>query len=695
MITKSKIINRFSVIFILFIIAGFLLFLKLFALKTILKKKYRQYANTLVTKKIYGQRGNIYSLNKNIIATTAITFDIYWDSYTDYLRQHPKIVKENLYALADSLARYFNVPVNKVYSSLKESYDKKRRYVLITKGLKFSQVERLKNFPIFNLGKIKGGFIVEKRNHRVHPMGNLALRTIGTFHGENSNLNTGIERFYNAQLTGKQGIVVFRKGPAGTRIEEQIIIPPENGCDVLSTLDMNIQYYLATELNKRLQELKADQGIGIVLDVQTGEVRAMVNLILSPKDSIYYESVNNAVKWLYEPGSIMKPLAMIALLEEYDIALNKKVETKNGKIYISGHLFRDDKKGGYGTISVKKVIEISSNVGMVKLINQYFSQKPNLYIDRLREIGIDRKTGIDLEGEVVQNIKDPSSSNWWGNVSIGQLAIGYEHKMTPLQIVSLYNAIANKGIYVSPYLVKGFICNGKEIPNNTFKVEKRIIASLPTIEKIHIMLRGVVLRGTAKSYVNSKIVSIAGKTGTAQIFSHNLGYSSNYNTTFVGYFPSEKPLYSMIIVIKNPKKDKSGALAAGPVFRKVAEKIYLYDKTRQVSKKQIVNYWTKKKVLPKVKNGLYQDIFYLVKYFNLPYTDNVKANTFIKVYTYSDYLDLLPFKKTKTVYNSITLSAKDAAFLYSYYGYLVQLQGLGVVVSEKKIGKKTVKLYLK
>ncbi len=652
--------------------------------------------------KPFGQRGDIYSIDQKIISTTGITYDAYWDTYTPYMSKNPELIEDKLSDLADSLANFLGRPRDEVYQFLLNSHHKKHHYVKIATNLNISQAQRLKNFPIFNLGRYRGGLILHPIKRRIHPFGQLAYRAIGEykyskFGDERQRPLFGIEYYYNSQLQGKQGIVVYRKGPGSINFIDKVIIPPEDGIDLISTIDMNIQYYLHNALIRRLKELKAEHGVGIIMDVKTGEIKAMSNLQLYPKDSSYYETRNFAVQWAYEPGSVMKPLSMIALFETYPhLSLNMPVNTGTGEYHVKDHVFRDDKKGGYGTLTLQGVIEHSSNVGVVKVILKYFKHNPQIFINRLINIGIERKTGIDLAGETDHPIKDTTTKTWWDEVSLGQLAIGYEHRMTPLQILALYNAIANDGLYITPHLVYGYRENG-EIIKQHFNYERGSIASQATINKVKEMLEGVVLRGTASRTVKSDIVSIAGKTGTAQIYDpEKKAYLQKYNTTFVGYFPADKPRYSMIIVISKPTKNRSGALAAGPVFREVAEKIIQYETTNQSPQDYIVNFWAKKTDLPEVKSGFRRPIINLINHYKIPHTDKSDNSKWIRVITKSDYLELENYYyKQNTTYYTLTMSPLDAAYVMSKVGYKTQMYGVGAVASEKKLKDKTVKLNLR
>ncbi len=698
MLRKRDIIHRSGKLFLLVGILAIATIFRVIGLKTFLSKKYKNFNIGIKIARVYGNRGDIYSINNQIISTTAVTYDIYWDSHTDYIKRHPELVEKNLLALADSLSHIYKTSTQKVYKYLLGKYKSKSRFVPIHPKASVTQAERIKKFPIFREGKYHGGLILIPKKRRIHPFDKLAHRLIGscTFEKGQAKAHSGLEYSYNSQLQGKPGLVVLRRGPKNISLVDKVIIPPVDGINIQTTIDMNIQYFLEHALEKRLKELKAQRGIGIVMDVKTGEIRAMANLTLDSIDSTFHEVENLAVQWLYEPGSVMKPLSMIALLEEYpDIKLSKLIDTDHGEYNVADHTFRDDKKGGWGIITLQQAVEHSSNVGVAKIIIQYFQNRQQHFIDRLVSLGVDRKTGIDLYQENTQTLKDTRNKNWWGRVSLGQIAIGYEHSMTALQILALYNAIANNGVYTIPHLVHGYVYDGKEHPLK-FNAEKGVIASRATITKIKKMLEGVVLRGTAHQTVYCPDLKIAGKTGTAKIYNYKLKrYQDVYNTTFVGYFPADIPRYTMIIVIFKPQADRSGALAAGPVFKEVALKIYNYDWSLHNQKNYVVNYMPRTDEIPKVKSGFRVPIINLVRTFNLLYTDTLEKSPWTRVITSEHKLELVPFFSINKKYTpTISMSAQDASYILSNKGYRIIIQGIGTVVSEQNINKKTKKLQL-
>ncbi len=700
MTLKEHIKKTLSIFFLIFTILTLIAIGKYLMLKTILKEKYKVENKTFYTKEYHGKRGDILSLNHKTLATSALRYNVYFDPLTDYLQKNPEYFEKNLVPLADSLSAYLKRATPNYYITIIETARKrKHRYIPLLRGLTYTQYQRLKTLPFFELPYVQGGMIIKDYQIRFQPFSPLASITIGVFKQLDSSIFTkGLENYYNTVLEGKPGLAVYKRAPVGYS-QYKILAKAQDGASLLSTIDMNIQYFLETALLQRLKELNASRGVGIIMDVKTGEIRAMANLNLDSSDRQYKENYNAAVQWLYAPGSVMKPLSMIALFEEYpNTPLSYHVNTGNGIYKIGNFELKDDKKGGYGTLTLEQVVAKSSNVGVARTILLYFQDHEKKFITRLEEIGVDKKTGIDLKGESAIPLKHPGNKKdkWTKNVSLVQIAIGYEHKMTPLQIVALYNAIANDGVFITPHLVRSIIKDGKEHPNTEHTIIKRTIASKRTIAKVKKMLEGVVNYGTASKTVKTELFPIAGKTGTAIIYDPVRRKFNDYNTTFVGYFPADKPKYTMIIVISKPQKDKSGAKAAGTVFRKVAEQIYKYDPSLHNIVSDIVNYWPDKNIVPRIQSGYKPNILALMQQFAIPYTDLSRGKKWISVISQENKEELLPFNfRTKDRPNVKTMAPQDAVFILENLGFKVNIKGAGKVANQAFYpNKKQVKLIL-
>ena len=449
------------------------------------------------------------------------------------------------------------------------------RYHLVKRNVSYNELVQLRQFPIFRLGRFQGGLIINERTRREMPYKSLAARTIGY---ERAGVYVGLEGAYREYLEGVQGKRLMQRISGGTwmPINDENEIQPKNGMDVITTINIRTQDIVDHALRRQLDRYEADYGTMVVMEVATGKIKAIANLTRNPQGG-YDETFNYAVGESTEPGSTFKLATMIAILESGAAKPEDILYTGNGQITYHDRLMRDAKEGGFGTITLKEAFELSSNVGISKLVHDAFKNNPKRFTDKLRELGIDKPLGLEIQGEGLPQIVDTGSPEW-SAVSLPWMAIGYGVSFTPLQILSLYNAIANNGRQVKPMFTEEIRYTGSTVRSFSPTVINRSVASSQTIKQLQEMLIGVVEKGTAKN-IHTNLYSIAGKTGTAQVARERHGYrttgSVSYQASFAGYFPADKPLYSMIVVINNPKGwQYSGGQIAAPVFREVADKIY-------------------------------------------------------------------------------------------------------------------------
>jgi len=451
------------------------------------------------------------------------------------------------------------------------------RYFLFKRGVSFADLKTLKTFPLFDQGHYKSGLIPIQQNRRIKPYGNLAFRTIGYYNELVKPV--GLEGAYRESLVGKPGQAFVEKIAGGiwVPVHDEPELSPVDGDDIVSTINVNIQDVSQNALLKALKENQADHGCVIVMQVHTGEIKAIANFTRK-SDGQYEERFNYAIGESSEPGSTFKLATYLVALENHKIDTNTYVDTHDGRWYIHNHTIQDA-HGGLGTITAKKAFEESSNVAAASLITSSFASEPRLFTNSLIGLGLNKRMGLPIPGEAYPRIKNPSSKDWSG-LSLEQMAYGYEVKLTPLQMLSLYNAIANNGVEVAPLMVKEI--NRSGTPTQTFstKVLNPEICSSSTLEKMKKMLEGVIAEGTGKDLKN-KPYSVAGKTGTAQIAQGKGGYlgadgnGKKYQASFCGYFPAENPEYSIMVVINEPSLGKYYAAAvAVPVFGEIADKIY-------------------------------------------------------------------------------------------------------------------------
>jgi len=520
-------------------------------------------------------RGNIYAADGNILATSISRFELYWDAVTptEYLFNSFKKT------LADSLSIVLSKPANQILIELEKARKQKNRYWLVAKGLSFSEYKRFKKFPIFNENVYRGGLIVEQEIKREHPLGKVAERTIG-YELQDKNgayFRVGLEGAFSEYLRGEYGLRLKQKIANGQwkPISDSNEKEPTEGFDLHTTIDVNIQDIAHNALLAQLEKYEADHGTVVVMEVATGAIKAIANLGRTEAGN-YFEKLNYAVGEAHEPGSTFKLMGMIAALEDNYINENSIVETGNGELNFYGkYKVKDSKKGGYGTLTAAKAFEVSSNVGLVKIVYDHYKDNPKQFVDRLYNMGLNKPLGLSILGEGIPKIPYPSDPDWDG-LDLPWMAYGYGVSITPLQTLAFYNAIANGGELVKPRFLNQ-ISNLGNTPTKIFskQVLNPSICSQETLEKVQQMMFNVVDKkwGTAHS-IKDPLLSMAGKTGTCQV-DYTTG-NVQYISSFVGYYPVEKPMYSCIVVIHKPNKAKGyyGATVAAPVFKKIAKKIF-------------------------------------------------------------------------------------------------------------------------
>jgi len=523
---------------------------------------------------IPANKGNIYSSDGSLLATSIPNYTIRFDAVAPKQEDFDKNVK----ALADSLSIMLGKPSSYYHSELRKAHANKNRYYLLAKGLSYTEYMRLKTFPLFNLGTYKGGMITEQKTVREHPIGKIAERTIGYERVKpNGELDgKGIEWSFRKYLNGKDGKVSKQKIAKGQwkPIRDVNEVDPQDGYDVISTIDVYIQDIAHHALLKQLELYEADHGCVVVMETQTGHVKAISNLGRA-NDGSYYETVNYAVAESHEPGSTFKLVDLIALLDDNKVDTSQVYDSRGGEITYYGRKVRDSHKGGYGKISLARGFEVSSNTVLVQAVYENYKNNPKEFVDRIDRMGLNEPLGLPFQGEGKPFIPQPGEKSWSG-LALPWMAYGYGVSVTPLQTLALYNAIANDGEMVKPIFVSEIKEWNKTIKKYNKQVINPKICSQETIKKVKAVLENVVKRGTG-SKLYSKDFSMAGKTGTAQVNYSRGKDEMYYASSFVGFFPSDKPKYSCIVVVHKPNTAKNnyyGADVAGPVFKRIAQKIF-------------------------------------------------------------------------------------------------------------------------
>ncbi len=576
-IQEKNILNRLYFIAGCLFVFGLLVLFKLLTIQFVHGDKYRDLAERRTVKNVVipANRGNVYAVDGSLLATSIPKYDIRFDALTP----STKTFEENLKPLSDAMARFSGKPVAYYRKELRRARKNKNRYFLLARNIGYSDYIKLRGFPLLRLGAFKGGLIVEQTTKREYPMRGVAQRTIGY---------ERVDKAGNVTRPGIDGAfgVKYLRGKDGKRLKQKIgkgqwkpivdynQIEPKDGYDVYTTIDVNIQDIAHHALLEQLEYFEAEHGCVIVMETKTGEIKAISNLGRTTKGT-YYEKLNYAVGESHEPGSTFKLMAMVAALDQKVIDTSTVVDTEKGVLSFYGRKVKDSKHGGYGKISAAKAFEVSSNTGLVKLINTAYKSNPKKFVNKLYEMGLNKKLNLPIIGEGVPLITHPSDKKNWDGLDLPWMAFGYGVQLTPMQTLAFYNAIANDGEMVKPQFLKEV----REFDKTIVPFEREIInaqvCSKSTAKKMQQIMKNVVEKphGTAHN-IYSPNYSMAGKTGTCQ--TEYWIESKRYISSFAGYFPAEKPKYSCIVVIHKPdyKKGYYGNTVAAPVFKKIAQKIY-------------------------------------------------------------------------------------------------------------------------
>ncbi|MCM4170196.1 PASTA domain-containing protein [Arenibacter sp. TNZ] len=577
-VTEKNILTRLYIVAGLLFLFAMAVLVKLVSIQMVEGDKYRKLAMDRTEKMftIAPKRGNLYSDDGSLLATSVSRYTIRFDAVT----VGKKDFEENVKALSDSLAKLFGKTTSHYQQVLRKAKVNKNRYALVARNLDYSDYVAVRQFPLFNKGPYKGGLIIEQKIVREHPLGKIAERSVGYERVDEDGYYTrvGLEGAFGQYLRGVEGKRLKQKIAKGQwkPIGWDNIVEPQDGYDVVSTIDINIQDIAHHALLGQLEKYNAEHGCVIVMETKTGEVKAISNLGRTT-DGKYYERLNYAIGESHEPGSTFKLMSMVVALEDKVIDTSTVIDTEKGTYKVYNRTVRDSKHGGYGKITAAKAFVVSSNTAFAKIINNNYKDNPEKFVNRLMNMNLHRELGLPVKGEGIPVIRYPGDKGWSG-VSLAWMSHGYEVSLTPLQTLTFYNAIANDGEMLKPRLIKEV----KEWDKTILKFEKEIInpsiCSKETAHKVQQLLKDVVEKkyGTGHGLYSPNF-SMAGKTGTTQ-----KNYVSKdpevmkYISTFAGYFPADDPKYSCIVVIHEPDKTVGyyGADVSGPVFKSVAQKIY-------------------------------------------------------------------------------------------------------------------------
>lgn len=578
---KKSILTKFYIVAAFMTLLLFSIIFQVVDIQYFQGEKYRKMSKDLTQKPftIYANKGNVYSADGNLLATSMSKFTI----RMDVMSVNRKLFEKDIKVLSDSLSDFLGKSSSYYEQKLRNARKFKNRYLLIAKDVGYNDYVKMKQFPIFKSGVFKGGFIAEQKTVRAHPIGKIAERTIG-YHDARG--EAGIEGAFADNMKGIDGSRLKQKIGKGqwkpiNNVNEK---EPIDGYDVITTIDVNIQDITHHALLRQLEYFEAEHGCAVVMETATGEIKAISNLGRT-KDGKYFEKRNYAVWESHEPGSTFKLASLMAALDDKVIDTSTVVDTEKGKIFLHGRKVEDSERGGYGKISAARVFEVSSNVGIVKLIRKHYDDNPEKFLKRMEEYGITKPIGLPIKGEGKPRVPHPKKKGW-NKISLEWMSWGYGVAITPMQTLMLYNAVANNGEMVKPRFIKELRKENRVEKVFEKEVVNKQIASPETIKQLKKIMENVVVKGTADN-IYSPNFSMAGKTGTAKKYVPRHineqgdtiagGYSNKrYVASFAGFFPVEQPKYSCIVVIHDPDKKKGyyGATVAAPVFKEIAQKIY-------------------------------------------------------------------------------------------------------------------------
>ncbi|MBL4709204.1 MAG: transpeptidase family protein [Flavobacteriales bacterium] len=646
-----------------------------------LKKKVQSL--TLVDRSIEAVRGNIYATDGSLLATSIPIYEVRFDPNADAITDD--LFNEKIDSLAWSLSDLFQ---DRSPSSYRKELIKARkggkRYHLIKRNIKYTTLKAMKRFPLFKRGKYKGGFITIQRNKRQLPFRILAARTIG--YEREGITPVGLEGAYSEVLSGIDGQRLMQKIAGGVwmPVGDADEIEPEDGQDIYTTIDVNLQDVAESALLKQLEKHQADHGTVVLMEVKTGAIKAIANLKRNTS-GVYYEGYNYAIGESTEPGSTFKLPALIAALEDGYVDMGDIIDCGDGsKQYYDVTMFdsnHDD--GGWGKITVKKIFEVSSNIGMAEIITKSYGQNPQKFIDHLVKMNLRDRLDIEIVGEGKPYIKNTKDDSWSG-ISLPWMAHGYELQMTPLQILTFYNAVANDGEMVKPKSVEKITKGRKLVKEIKTKVLNPRICSKETIDKVKSALEGVVSDGTARNLKNADY-KIAGKTGTAQIANNKgtgnayTGSKVSHQASFVGYFPADKPEYSCIVVINAPTRNVYyGNLVAGPIFKEVADKVYA--NSLEMHEELGRQKFYASSAIPYSKHGHKNDVKTVFKALGISVKSNAQDQDWVVTATLDKSVKLAPrLIKENLVPNVVGMGLRDAIYLLENQGLRVRVNGRGMV----------------
>ncbi|MEZ5059108.1 MAG: penicillin-binding protein [Saprospiraceae bacterium] len=683
---KNEVLVRAYIVLAMVVVTAVVIFTRAVNISVVEGNKWRSMGDSLYVdmRPVEAQRGNILAADGSFLVTSLPLYELRVDLKSTGMSDAD--FNSNVDSLAWNIATY--VQRNYTPQAMRELLVQKRkagdRYWLLKKNASYEEMKRIKNFPLFRLGKFRGGLIVLQKSERKKPYKLLANRTLG--YVRDNAQPVGLEGYFDKELAGKKG------KQSMLRINSDMWIPindlkeiePQDGHDILTTIDVNIQDIAENALYKAMNYHQAEKGCAIVMEVETGAIKAIANL--GRVGNNYFENYNYAIGAATEPGSTMKLASVMAMMEDGLVTLDDTVHLTGGKTTFYKSEMRDASHHGVDTATLRQAFEFSSNVGIARMVNKYYGKdekSKERFVERLKDFHLHLPTGIRIEGEGKPYIKSAGNKeDNWSGTTLPWMAIGYEMTITPLQLLTFYNGVANHGVVMKPFLVSEIQKFGETLESFEPEIIDNKLASRKTIMKARELLEGVVENGTANNLKTSQY-RFAGKTGTAQLNYQRLQSRTSvggYQASFVGYFPAENPKYSCIVMIANPQSyGIYGSEVAGPVFRDIADKMYASRPELQTNFDEDPKPVFASNKMPQFMGGHEDEVEFLLQELKIDYTD-YDDNEWTLLKAENDSLKLLPKRISDNSIPSVKgLGLRDAVYILENLGLKVEVVGAGKV----------------
>lgn len=681
MAVRDEIVWRSAVVYIVLIVIAVALLVKILFLQYVQRGKWSAMSEKYIykTAELPANRGDILAHDGRLLASSVPYYSVYMDTRSTGMSA--ETWSRGINGLSEGLSRLIGVHSAAGWrAAITNARKRGDRYFLIQKKVDYATLKKLKELPIFREGQYKGGFLAQPENKRILPHSELAARTIGYLNLGTEGTQVGLEGSFNRDLAGKNGMVVKQRLTGGDwiSVDGGESVDSKDGNDIVTTLDVDLQDVASSALENQLRKHNAHHGCAVLMEVATGDIRAIANLEQSGNGS-YRETYNYAIGESTEPGSTFKLPVLMAAIEDGVIDTGDIVDTGKGSVEFYNKKIRDTNEEGYGKLTVKQVFEKSSNVGTSKLIWEHYKDNPREFVNRLYAMRLNQQLDLQIKGEGQPLIRYPGDK-YWSGLSLPMMSHGYEVQMTPLQILTFYNAVANDGKMMRPRFVTAILRNGSVVRNFGTEVIINSIASRSTIRKAKSMMEGVVEHGTATNLRNANY-KIAGKTGTAQIASNKYGYRrGSYQASFVGYFPAENPLYSCIVVVNAPSNGVYyGNIVAGSVFKEISDKVYATTFYRDYKAE---NKDDNKIAAPEAGNGFRPDINEVLGDLKVRYKRTSKEE-WVATRESGDTIRLVGVDLKKGLVPDVRgMSLRDAVYLLENSGLRVRYSGKGRVLRQ-------------